>query len=102
MVWGNDPYTFIEDYGGPQQEAPMKAGAMVRVKKPLADPRQDLMYGGFYALIMKREGIMAFIDSDEWCRATGRLQAVSFTGWFSVSDLEEIDPTTVPVKGGSK
>lgn len=68
----------------------MKLGDTVRVRKDAFpnDEMKHVMYAGWYGVITAVGVGRAYVDSDEFTRRTGQLQAVSFMAWFNVTELE--------------
>lgn len=79
----------ISPPGSDNPTGPLKCGSMIRVR-PIGDPERDLMYHGWFAVILRVVGGKALVDSDEYTRRTGEIQAVSFARWFPLGELELI------------
>lgn len=96
----SDPYSNIEDYDDywiRQKGAGMKVGVIVRVRQDAfpGDEMAHVMYAGWYGVITRVQTTgeyidRVFVDSDEFTRRTGQLQAVSFRQWFSTDELDLI------------
>jgi hypothetical protein len=73
----------------------MKVGVIVCVRQDAfpGDEMAHVMYAGWYGVIMRIEDDgryinRVFVDSDEYTRRTGQLQAVSFRAWFTADELD--------------
>lgn len=66
---------------------PISSGSVVRIKET-GNAERDLMYRGWCGIVERIEGGKAWVDSDAYTRRTGKLQAVSFRGWFPLDHIE--------------
>ena len=73
---------------------------------PCGDAQKDVMYRGWHAIVCTIRNGRAYIDSDQYVRYTGNMQAVSFRNWFPISGLKRIaappqsSATATPGEGG--
>jgi hypothetical protein len=80
----------LEDRGGT-----MKVGALVRMK--ISDDgttyaaQRYAMYNGWLAVVTSTHADQVCVDSDMAWKRIGRGQAVSFRGWFPISEVELVE-----------